>query len=178
LKWKAFPGQEKYLLGFEKAFFKWQIGTSSFVAVEQALSPMTSMDLGTLVQPCITSYFEQLNLGPHDATVLVQQSHFEAKDALEDPTGDGACLLYCDETMEDGVLELPVLYGKKCLILSDVFRENAGFLSNMDWAELCDKGLKETIANMEECQYRGGVAEAQALPSLDLYDSGEKGFVW
>jgi len=129
----------------------------------------------TMVQPCITSYFNMLSLGPDEATIVFRK--------LQPPTADvlfaeDESFLHCNESMEDGGLWIPVVYGKSGLVLPEFCRQNAGFMSSMDWAELCEKGLTKTINDMETMNSRGGPCEAGTLPSLDLRVTWEDGFIW
>ena len=124
---------------------------------------MTSMDIGTLVQPSITDYFNMLSLGPDAATIVfreLQQDTITADVLL----AEDESFLHCHECMEDGGLWIPVVYGKSSLVLPEFFLQNAGFMSSMDWAELCEKGLTKTINDMETMNSRGGPCETGTIP--------------
>jgi len=73
-------------------------------------------------------------------------------------------MLFCNEDMPaashvaeagPGIVEVPLVAGQCCMLLPERFRRDAAFLSELDWRELCEKGIRATVHDMEQREIRG-----------------------
>ena len=116
---------------------------------------------GGHVGPCLATSFGQLQLGNFKQYLDWCPSVHDASenDSLTN-------MLYCHETMQADDLHLPLGPAHGTLVLQAWLREQAGTLTDANWARLCEEGVSAAVRHGEaerEC-----VMEEFEPPVLEL----------
>jgi len=83
-------------------------------------------------------------------------------------------MLYCHEAMQEDDVHLPLGPAHHTLVLPGWLREQAGTLTDADWAMLCEVGVAAAMQGEPEQESLFGECE---MPVLDL-SAPDEGFVW